>query len=66
MIMLDDVPPPSWTTEEENRTLMRYTLQEAALVAEPRGIAIAVETHGAYTATPERSTGSWDSSRVRR
>ncbi|MFB9453099.1 hypothetical protein [Streptomyces antimycoticus] len=35
---------------------MRYTLQEAALVAEPRGIAVAVETHGAYTATPERST----------
>ncbi|MEV0487876.1 sugar phosphate isomerase/epimerase family protein [Streptomyces sp. NPDC050508] len=54
MIMIDDGPMPSWTTEEENYTLMRYTLQEAALVAEPRGIAIAVETHGEYTATPER------------
>ncbi|NDZ80003.1 sugar phosphate isomerase/epimerase [Streptomyces sp. SID10853] len=54
MIMIDDGPLPSWTTEEENYTLMRYTLQEAALVAEARGIAIAVETHGEYTATPER------------
>nr|WTB10004.1 sugar phosphate isomerase/epimerase [Streptomyces antimycoticus] len=52
-------PPPSWTTEEENRTLMRYTLQEAAPVAEPRGIAIAVETHGEYTATPERLDRHW-------
>jgi sugar phosphate isomerase/epimerase len=33
---------------------MRYTLQEAALVAEPRGIKIAIETHGPYTATPQR------------
>jgi sugar phosphate isomerase/epimerase len=54
MIMVDDGPTPSWTTEEENYTLMRYTLQEAALVAEPRGIKIAIETHGPYTATPER------------
>ncbi|MDV6211494.1 sugar phosphate isomerase/epimerase family protein [Rhodococcus erythropolis] len=54
MIMVDDGPTPSWTTEEENYTLMRYTLKEAALVAEPRGIKIAIETHGPYTATPER------------
>ena len=46
MIMVDDGPTPTWTTEEENYTLMRYTLQEAALVAEPRGIKIAIETHG--------------------
>ncbi|MCZ9884971.1 sugar phosphate isomerase/epimerase family protein [Arthrobacter sp. B2a2-09] len=52
MIMVDDGPLPLWTTEEENFTLMKYTLQEAALVAEPRGIAIAIETHGPYTATP--------------
>ena len=54
MIMVDDGPTPFWTTEDENYTLMRYTLQEAALVAEPRGIKIAIETHGPYTATPER------------
>jgi sugar phosphate isomerase/epimerase len=54
MIMVDDGPMPSWTTEEENYALMRYTLQEAAFVAERRNIMIAIETHGAYTATPER------------
>ena len=54
MIMVDDGPRPAWTTEDENYTLMRYTLQEAAFVAERRGIAIAIETHGEYTATPER------------
>lgn len=54
MIMVDDGPTPSWTTEAENYTLMRYTLQEAAFSAEPRGIAIAIETHGPYTATPAR------------
>lgn len=54
MIMVDDGPTPAWTTEAENYTLMRYTLQEAVRVAEPRGIKIAIETHGPYTATPER------------
>jgi sugar phosphate isomerase/epimerase len=54
MIMIDDGPTPAWTTEDENYTLMRYTLQEAAFVAERRGIKIAIETHGPYTATPER------------
>jgi len=54
MIMVDDGPTPTWTTEEEHYAVMRYTLQEAAFVAEPRGIAIAIETHGPYTATPER------------
>jgi sugar phosphate isomerase/epimerase len=54
MIMVDDGPMPTWTTEAENYTLMRYTLQEAALVAERRNIKIAIETHGEYTATPER------------
>jgi len=54
MIMVDDGPTPDWTTEDENYTLMRYTLHEAARVAEPRGIKIAIETHGPYTATPDR------------
>ncbi|MBT8163137.1 MULTISPECIES: sugar phosphate isomerase/epimerase [Arthrobacter] len=53
MIMVDDGPMPAWTTEEENFTLMKYTLREAVQVAEPRGIAIAIETHGPHTATPE-------------
>lgn len=42
-----------WTTEEEDFVLMRYTLQEAALVAEPRGIMIGLECHAQYSRTPE-------------
>jgi sugar phosphate isomerase/epimerase len=42
-----------WTTEEEDHVLMRYTLQEAAFVAEPRGIKIGLECHAQYSKTPE-------------
>ncbi len=42
-----------WTTEEEDHVLMRYTLQEAAFVAEPRGILIGLEPHAQYSKTPE-------------
>lgn len=42
-----------WTTEEEDHVLMRYTLQEAAFVAEPRGILIGLECHAQYSKTPE-------------
>ncbi len=42
-----------WTTEEEDFVLMRYTLQEAAFVAEPRGILIGLECHAQYSKTPE-------------
>ena len=42
-----------WTTEEEDHVLMRYTLHEAAPVAEPRGIKIGLECHAQYSRTPE-------------
>lgn len=42
-----------WTTEEEDHVLMRYTLYEAAQVAEPRGIMIGLECHAQYSKTPE-------------
>ncbi len=42
-----------WTTEEEDYVLMRYTLQEAAFIAEPRGILIGLECHAQYSKTPE-------------
>ncbi|MGQ9574519.1 MAG: sugar phosphate isomerase/epimerase family protein [Thermoguttaceae bacterium] len=42
-----------WTTEEEDFVLMRYTLHEAAAVAEPRGIKIGLECHAQYSRTPE-------------
>ena len=42
-----------WTTEEEDHVLMRYTLHEAAAVAEPRDVVIGLECHAQYSKTPE-------------
>jgi len=42
-----------WTTEEEDHVLMRYTLHEAASVAEPRGMLIGLECHSQYSKTPD-------------
>ena len=41
-----------WTTEAEDFVLMRYTLMEAAKVAEPRKILIGLECHQQYSKTP--------------
>lgn len=48
-----------WTTEEEDFVLIRYTLQEAAFVAEPRGIWIGLECHAQYSQTPEGLDRIW-------
>jgi sugar phosphate isomerase/epimerase len=42
-----------WTTADEDHVLMRYTLHEAAAVAESRGVAIGLECHAQYSKTPE-------------
>ena len=42
-----------WTTEEEDFVLIRYTLQEAAFFAEPRGILIGLECHAQYSQKPD-------------
>jgi sugar phosphate isomerase/epimerase len=42
-----------WTTEEEDHVLIRYTLQEAAFVAEARGVMIGLECHAQYSRTPD-------------
>ncbi len=52
LINTDEGPKPSWTTIEEDHALMRYTLQEAVLVAEPRGIKIGLEPHQQYSQHP--------------
>jgi sugar phosphate isomerase/epimerase len=49
----DGAARPNWANPDELHTLMRYTLEEATAVAEPRGIVVALETHAEYTATPE-------------
>jgi sugar phosphate isomerase/epimerase len=45
VVNTDEGPKPGWTTEAEDHHLMRYTLMEAAQVAEPRGIFIGLEPH---------------------
>ena len=52
VINTDEGPKPPWTTIDEDHLLMRYTLQEAALVAEPRGILIGLEPHQQYSKHP--------------
>lgn len=53
VVNTDEGPKPSWTTEEEDHVLMRYVLQEAAQVAEPRGILIGLEPHQQYSKSPK-------------
>ncbi len=56
VVNTDEGPKPKWTTEEEDHMLMRYTLMEAAKVAEPRGIKIGLEMHQQYSKSPEGFT----------
>ncbi|MBM3840821.1 MAG: sugar phosphate isomerase/epimerase [Verrucomicrobia bacterium] len=49
VVNTDEGPKQPWTTEAEDFTLMRYTIQEAAKVAEPRGILIGLEPHQQYS-----------------
>jgi sugar phosphate isomerase/epimerase len=52
VVNTDEGPKPAWTTEAEDFTLMRYTLMEAAKVAEPRNILIGLECHQQYSKRP--------------
>lgn len=52
VVNTDEGPKPAWTTKAEDHVLMRYTLMEAAKVAEPRGILIGLECHQQYSKTP--------------
>jgi sugar phosphate isomerase/epimerase len=53
VVNTDEGLKPKWTTEAEDHVLMRYVLQEAALVAEPRGILIGLEPHQQYSKHPD-------------
>jgi sugar phosphate isomerase/epimerase len=52
VINTDEGPKPDWTSVEEDHVLMRYTLMEAAKVAQPRGLLIGLECHQQYSKTP--------------
>ena len=51
MINTDEGLKSAWTTSDEDHVLMRYVLQEACAVAEPRGILIGLEMHQQYSKT---------------
>lgn len=53
VVNTDEGKKAKWTTEEEDFTLIRYTLQEAAFIAERRGVKIGLEPHSQYSKTPE-------------
>ena len=53
VINTDEGKKAGWTTEEEDFVLIKYTLQEAAFVAERRGVKIGLEPHAQYSKTPE-------------
>jgi sugar phosphate isomerase/epimerase len=52
VVNTDEGPKQPWTTEEEDHVLIKYTLTEAAKVAERRGILIGIEPHQQYSKTP--------------
>jgi len=53
VVNTDEGPKPLWTTQEQDYTLMTYTLTEAARVAERHGVSIGLEPHQQYSKTPE-------------
>jgi sugar phosphate isomerase/epimerase len=53
VVNTDEGPKAKWTTEAEDHVLMKYTIQEAAFIAERRGVKIGLEPHAQYSRTPE-------------
>jgi len=52
VINTDEGIKAKWTTEEEDFMLIKYTLREAAFIAERRGVKIGIEPHAQYSRTP--------------
>ena len=53
VVNTDEGPKQLWTSESEDFVLMRYTIQEAVKVAEPRGIQLGLEPHQQYSKHPD-------------
>lgn len=53
VVNTDEGIKAKWTTPEEDFVLMKYTLQEAAFIAERRGVKIGLECHAQYSKTPD-------------
>jgi sugar phosphate isomerase/epimerase len=59
VVNTDEGPKPTWSTAAEDHVLMRYTLMEAAKVAEPRGVLIGLECHQQYSKFPKGLDRIW-------
>lgn len=53
VINTDEGKKASWTTEDEDFVLIKYTLREALFIAERRGVKIGLEPHSQYSKTPD-------------
>jgi sugar phosphate isomerase/epimerase len=53
VVNTDEGIKAKWTTEEEDFVLIKYTLREAAFIAERRGVKIGLEPHAQYSRTPD-------------
>lgn len=53
VVNTDEGIKAKWTTEEEDFVLIKYTLQEAAFIAERRGVKIGLEPHAQYSRSPD-------------
>lgn len=53
VVNTDEGIKAKWTTKAEDMVLIKYTLQEAAFVAERRGVKIGLECHAQYSKTPD-------------
>jgi len=53
VVNTDEGIKAKWTTEDEDFVLIKYTLQEAAFIAERRGVKIGLEPHAQYSRTPD-------------
>jgi len=60
VVNTDEGPKPLWTSKEMDYTLMKYTLTEAAMVAERHGVLIGLEQHQQYSKTPEGLKSIYD------
>lgn len=52
VVNTDEGIKATWTTRAEDMVLIKYTLQEAAFVAERRDVKIGLECHAQYSKTP--------------
>lgn len=60
VVNTDEGPKQEWTTKEMDYCLMKYTLTEAARVAERHNVVIGLEPHSQYSKTPEGLDSIYD------